>query len=145
MTSDSQRFKCKMQTFVLVALTVLSIPILAFGQSQFGYRPMARGGNFVSNGRYQNQAPQTQYNPYQVPAVNHNGNQRSSNSVIGNTAVNTFGGGAVNSIVGSRFSDSGLSVNSVINPSSGSSNSVIGNTAYNTHGGGQRSSYGGNP
>lgn len=133
-----------MLTNLFVALVVLLGPSVIISQSNYGYRPMARGGHFISNGRYQNQAPQQQYNPYQFPVSNYNNNQQSANNIVGNTALNTYGSGAVNSIIGSRISDSDLAVNSIINPSSRSSNNIIGNTASNTHSG-RNNFYGGSP
>ena len=79
---------------------------------------MPRGGHFISNGRYQNQAPPMQQFHQQRP--------QTTNNIIGNTAENTF--------LTSRFQDS--AVNSIVNASPGSSNNVIGNRAYNTFGGG---------
>lgn len=128
---------------VKVAILLITVLETVSGQSNFGYQPVPRGGHYISNGRYQNQYPYQQqqhnnYNNYRAPPIgNYNQRQQqyqpTSNNVIGNTAENIYGGGAVNSIIGSRFSDS--AVNSVINPSAGSSNNVIGNNAYNVQGG----------
>lgn len=131
-----------------VIITLLLSITSILSQSDFGYRPVARGGHFISNGRYQNQRespqqPQYLNNNYnQQPYYPNNYYQRTAqqqpstltNNVIGNTADNIYGRGSVNSIVSSRFQDS-QAVNSILNPSAGSSNNVIGNKASNIYGG----------
>lgn len=122
----------------ICVILLLSIGRFVYGQSNYGFRPMSRGGHFISNGRYQNQAmrPQPSQNYYNEPYPandNYNYQQQpraSSNNVISNHAENTYGNSAVNSIINSRYLDSG--VNSIVNASPGSSNNVIGNSAYNT-------------
>lgn len=130
-----------MKLTVCAIMLFLSIGRFVLGQSNSGFRPMSRGGHFISNGRYQNQAmrPQENQNYYNQPYPVNNYNYRqqpqaSSNNVIGNRAENTYGNAAVNSIINSRYLDSG--VNSIVNAAPGSSNNVIGNSAYNTYGGG---------
>lgn len=103
------------------------------GQLNSEYQPRARGGHFISNGRYQNQAPPQHLNNYNRGSPNYNNYPQTSNNVIGNTAENTYGNSAVNSIINSRFADT--PVNSIVGSSSGSANNVIGNKAYNTQGG----------
>lgn len=142
-----------MKVTACAIMLLLSVGRFVIGQSNSGFRPMSRGGHFISNGRYQNQAmrPQPNQNYYNqpYPVNNYNYHQQqpqvSSNNVIGNHAVNTYGNGAVNSIINSRYLDSG--VNSIVNASPGSSNNVIGNSAYNTYpqGGGSIGSLLNNP
>ena len=109
-------------------------------QSNSDFQPTARGGHFIVNGRYQQERPQIpnnfNYHNNQQPQNFYPNQQQpqTSNNVIGNTAENTFGSAAVNSIVGSRFSD-GSAVNSIVGSSLGSANNVIGNRATNTQGG----------
>jgi hypothetical protein len=117
---------------ICLLLILFAIESIVQGQFNSGYEPRARGGHFISNGRYQNQAPPQQNNYNNQPNYN-NYQPQTANNVIGNTAENTFGNNAVNSIIGSRFAEN--AVNSIINPSQGSANNVIGNRAYNTQGG----------
>lgn len=94
-------------------ISLLLIESFVQGQFNSGYQARPRGGHFISNGQYHNQA---------TPQINNN-NQQAPNSynVIGNSADNIYGGGAANSI---------------INPgSSQGSYNVIGNKASNIQGG----------
>lgn len=116
--SQIETLKMKSNSLLMTAL-VLGFESFVFSQSQSGYPPVARRGHFISNGRYLNHAPQAQNN-FQP------NNQQASNNVIGNEVENTFGSGAVNSIVVGTY---GSAVNSIANPSPGSANNVIGNKA----------------
>ena len=97
------------------------------GQLNSGYQPQPRGGHFIKNGQYNNQAP--------TQAANNIIRSPNSYNVIGNVAENTYGNSAVNSILGSRVSDTAVNSIIITENSLGSSYNVIGNRALNTHGG----------
>jgi hypothetical protein len=129
---------------IVSLILLLTLESFASAQLNNDYRPMARGGHYIQNGRYQQNPQRINPNYYQQQPQQQFQQQQpqSSYNVIGNTAENIYGRSAINSIVGSRFSDDSSAVNSIINPISGSSNNVIGNKASNIFGGGGFSPYG---
>lgn len=123
-------FAMKLEVLVLL----FAVESFVQGQSYSEYQPTARGGggHFISNGKYQNQAPPQQSNYNLGPPSYNNYQPQTSNNVIGNTAENIFGRSAVNSIINSRFAES--AVNSIAGSLQGSANNVIGNKASNVYG-----------